>query len=113
MLRRVEGRGDLGTTIARGQLRLEVERQEAFWGGTRVHLTVSEFAVLVALAERPESVHSREMLLRAIHGFDPATSERVIDAHVKEIRRKLRRVDAAADPIETVPSVGYRIRDDR
>lgn len=111
VMRRASPDADAGsTTIRRGPLRVEVERHEAWWDETAVRLTVSEFAILTALASSPERVHSREALLRAIHGFDPATNERTIDAHIKEIRRKFRRAASDADPVETVPMIGYRIR---
>lgn len=97
-------------TIQHGNLQVDPERHQAWWKEIEIRLTPSELTVLVQLVSEPTRVHTRESLLRAIHGFDPATSERVIDTHVKELRRKLRRVDKNAATIETVPGIGYRIQ---
>ena len=74
--------------------------------GVRIELTPSEHQVLEYLARHPRVAVSRARLLDTLE--DSAATDRVVDAHVKSIRRKLRESDGD-DLIETVRGVGYRL----
>ena len=94
-----------------GELELDVARLKASVGDRVVPLTATEFQLLVAMARQPGRVFTRSQLLDAIHGEALEAYERAIDAHVKNIRRKLE-----ADPrhpryLQTVYGVGYRVTD--
>ena len=87
-----------------GGLDIDIERSEVNLEGTRVRLTTREFEVLKMLVEREGRVVARSDLLRGVPA-EGASSLRVVDTHVKAIRRKLGR---ARHCIETVRGVGYR-----
>ena len=90
-----------------GVLTIDEERREVTVRGDPVELTATEFGILSALATRPGRVYSRGELLNRVRGYEFA-SERTVDSHVKNLRRKLE-IDPA-DPviIVTVLGVGYR-----
>ena len=82
---------------------LDVPRMEARFEGRRVDLTKTEFQILSAMARQPGRVFTRSQLLDAVRGVAIESYERAIDAHIKNIRRKI-----GARHIETVFGVGYR-----
>ena len=82
---------------------LDVPRMEARFEGRRVDLTKTEFQILAAMARQPGRVFTRSQLLDAVRGVAIESYERAIDAHIKNIRRKI-----GARHIETVFGVGYR-----
>ena len=75
-----------------------------------VSLTVTEFLILEALAQRPGVVKNRNQLLDVAYNDDVYVDDRTIDSHIKRIRRKFRAVDPDFDAIETLYGVGYRFR---
>ena len=76
-----------------------------------MELTATEFALLAAMARQPGRVFTRSQLLDAIHGVAFEAYERAIDAHVKNIRRKLEPEPHAPRYLLTVHGVGYRLAD--
>jgi two-component system alkaline phosphatase synthesis response regulator PhoP len=94
-----------------GALVLDVPRMRLEVDGRAVELTATEFNLLAAMARQPGRVFTRSQLLDAIHGVAFESYERAIDAHVKNIRRKIE-LDAH-DPryLLTVYGVGYRLAD--
>jgi two-component system OmpR family response regulator len=89
-----------------GRLELDPERHRARFEHHDVPLTATEFALLVALLERPGVVLSRAQLLSRAYSSDLHVTERTLDTHVRRIRAKFRTF--GADPIATVHGVGYR-----
>lgn len=89
-----------------GALELDPERHEARYLGRSVTLTATEFALLLALYERPGVVLSRGQLLDKAYPGDIHVTERTLDTHVRRIRAKFRVV--GGDPIATVHGVGYK-----
>ena len=81
---------------------------KVLWDGKDVTLTVTEFLILEALAQRPGVVKSRNQLLDIAYQDDVYVDDRTIDSHVKRIRRKFRGVDLQFDAIETLYGVGYK-----
>jgi two-component system response regulator ChvI len=98
--------------IERGRLTMDPARHKVKWGGKDVVLTVTEFMILEALAQRPGVVKSRNQLLDIAYQDDVYVDDRTIDSHIKRIRRKFRAVSPEFDAIETLYGVGYRFEDD-
>ena len=94
--------------LERGHLTMDAARHKVFWDGRLVSLTVTEFLILEALAQRPGVVKTRNQLLDIAYSDDVYVDDRTIDSHIKRIRRKFRAVDPAFDSIDTLYGVGYR-----
>jgi two-component system response regulator ChvI len=94
--------------IVRGRLTMDPARHKVLWDGKDVTLTVTEFMILEALAQRPGVVKSRNQLLDVAYQDDVYVDDRTIDSHIKRVRRKFRVVDPDFDAIETLYGVGYR-----
>ncbi|HJU77333.1 MAG TPA: response regulator transcription factor [Sphingomicrobium sp.] len=97
--------------IERGRLVMDPARHKVQWDGKDVTLTVTEFLILEALAQRPGVVKTRNQLLDVAYQEDVYVDDRTIDSHIKRIRRKFRAIDADFDAIETLYGVGYRFDD--
>src|SRR3954470_2863474 len=97
--------------IRRGKLTLDPERHDCLWDGRPVKLTVTEFLLLQALAQRPGFVKSRDNLMDAAYEDQVYVDDRTIDSHIKRMRKKFRQVDPEFDAIETLYGVGYRYRE--
>jgi two-component system response regulator ChvI len=97
--------------LKRGRLTLDSARHDCLWDGKQVRLTVTEFLLLQALAQRPGFVKSRDNLMDAAYDDQVYVDDRTIDSHVKRMRRKFRQVDPEFDAIETLYGVGYRYRE--
>jgi two-component system response regulator ChvI len=94
--------------LERGRLVMDPARHKVRWEGKEVSLTVTEFLILEALAQRPGVVKNRNQLLDVAYNDDVYVDDRTIDSHIKRIRRKFRAVDGSFDAIETLYGVGYR-----
>jgi DNA-binding response OmpR family regulator len=92
--------GDLSIAQSRGTITL---------AGEVVHLTPTEYRLLVALASRPNEVLSRETLGQIVWGYQDLGTGHLIDVHIGRLRLKLRRVSPAAPVVVTVRSRGYTI----
>ena len=97
--------------IKRGKLTLDPARHDCLWDGKPVKLTVTEFLLLQALAQRPGFVKSRDNLMDAAYDDQVYFDDRTIDSHIKRMRKKFREVDPEFDAIETLYGVGYRYRE--
>ncbi len=98
--------------VVRGDLVLDAERHRVIWRSRDVKLTVTEFLILEALAQRPGVVKTRNQLLDAAYGDDGFVDDRTIDSHIKRIRRKFRQADGEFDSIKTLYGAGYRFAAD-
>jgi two-component system response regulator ChvI len=87
---------------------MDPARHKVKWDGRDVVLTVTEFLILEALAQRPGVVKNRNQLLDVAYQEDVYVDDRTIDSHIKRIRRKFRAADPEFDAIETLYGVGYR-----
>ena len=112
VLRRTELAATPAEAIRVGDLELDLPRRRTTVAGHRVELTPTEFEILTTLAREPGRVFTRAQLLDAVHGVAFESYERAIDAHVKNIRRKIE--DDPRDPrrLQTVFGVGYRVADE-
>ncbi len=98
--------------IVRGRLQMDPARHRVEWDGKDVTLTVTEFLILEALAQRPGFVKSRDQLMDTAYQDDVYVDDRTIDSHVKRLRRKFRQVDSEFKAIETLYGVGYRFAEE-
>jgi two-component system, OmpR family, response regulator ChvI len=103
--------GQASRTLERGQLVLDQERHTCTWDGKPVTLTVTEFLILLSLAQRPGVVKSRDALMDAAYDEQVYVDDRTIDSHIKRLRKKFKVVDDDFDMIETLYGVGYRFRE--
>jgi two-component system response regulator ChvI len=97
--------------IQRGKLTMDPNRHSCLWEGRPVRLTVTEFLILQALANRPGFVKSRDNLMDAAYDDQVYVDDRTIDSHIKRVRKKFRDVDDSFDGIETLYGVGYRYKE--
>ena len=107
-----ESEGPEAVEIVRGRLRMDPARHRVRWGGREVTLTVTEFMILEALAQRPGVVKSRNQLMDVAYQDDIYVDDRTIDSHIKRMRRKFREVDGDFKAIETLYGVGYRFAEE-
>lgn len=81
----------------------------ASWRGQPLDLTPNEFRLLRTLAAQPGRVYSRAQLLEQLHDDGRAVTDRAVDSHVKNLRRKLEQAGCGADCIRAIYGVGYRL----
>jgi DNA-binding response OmpR family regulator len=92
-----------------GRVTIDEERHEVRLYDSPVNLSPTDWGVLLELARVPGRVYSRYELINVVRGYEWDGYERVIDSHVKNLRRKLGDDPARPSLIETVLGVGYRL----
>jgi two-component system, OmpR family, response regulator ChvI len=97
--------------LERGLLKMDPERHTCTWKGENVTLTVTEFLILQALAQRPGVVKTRDSLMDAAYDDQVYVDDRTIDSHIKRLRKKFKVVDDEFEMIETLYGVGYRFKE--
>jgi two-component system response regulator ChvI len=102
---------DSAKILERGQLRMDPERHTCTWKSDPVVLTVTEFLILKALAQRPSVVKSRNALMDSAYDDQVYVDDRTIDSHIKRLRKKFKAVDDDFEMIETLYGVGYRFKE--
>ncbi|NVO28752.1 response regulator transcription factor [Donghicola sp. C2-DW-16] len=107
-----EGEIEESKVMARGQLTMDPLRHAVTWKGLDVSLTVTEFLLLQALAQRPGFVKSRDQLMDVAYDDQVYVDDRTIDSHIKRLRKKMRMVDSDFSAIETLYGVGYRYNEE-
>jgi len=108
VLRRVEMAEPGAQIIRAAGLALDVPRMQARLDGQEIELTSTEFQLLSVLAAQPGRVFTRAQLLEAVHGVAFESYERAIDAHIKNIRRKIEPNPRQPRYILMVYGVGYK-----
>jgi two-component system response regulator ChvI len=103
---------ELAEIIHRGRLAMDPARHRVTWGGEDVTLTVTEFMILEALAQRPGIVKTRNQLMDAAYQDDVYVDDRTIDSHIKRLRRKFREVAPDFNAIDTLYGAGYRFTEE-
>jgi two-component system alkaline phosphatase synthesis response regulator PhoP len=115
VLRRADPGGSAGNhaggVFRRGDLVIDSDKMTVMRGGTVIDLTPTEFQLASALARRPGRIFTRAQLLDAVRGTEVESFERAIDAHVKNIRRKLEPDSRRPRYILTVYGLGYKFAD--
>ncbi|WP_027257307.1 MULTISPECIES: response regulator transcription factor [Leisingera] len=98
--------------MERGNLRMDPLRHAVSWKGRDVSLTVTEFLLLQALAQRPGFVKSRDQLMDVAYDDQVYVDDRTIDSHIKRLRKKMRTADSDFAAIETLYGIGYRYNEE-
>jgi DNA-binding response OmpR family regulator len=107
VLRRSQGTMMTSGPLTVGRLTVDASAVEANCSGEPLDLTLAEVKVLAALARTPGAVRNRSELLAILGSLEKGTDERSVDAHVKNLRRKL---GPCGEQLETVRGAGYRLR---
>ena len=108
VVRRTEARAEDAGLIRVADLTIDKPRMSVTINGQPVELTATEFELLTTLAGEPGRVFTRGQLLAALHGVAFESYERAIDAHIKNVRRKIEPTPGSPRYIQTVYGVGYR-----
>lgn len=108
VLRRSKPKGESMERVKIGDLLLDHAKHEVAVKGEVLALTATEFKLLAILMERRGRVQSRDRLLNDVWGYESIIDTRTVDTHVRRLREKL---GIAADYVETVRGVGYRIKE--
>jgi DNA-binding response OmpR family regulator len=94
-----------------GGLRVDSARHEISVDGMSVECTPGEFRILAAMAAEPDRVFSRQRLLEELHGFDRYISDRTVDVHIMNLRKKIEPAPRKPSRLLTVFGVGYKLTD--
>lgn len=97
--------------VLRGHLELDDARHLCTWKGDPVNLTVTEYLLVKALAQRPGHVKNRDQLIDMAYGENIYVDDRTIDSHIKRVRKKFKQVDTDFNHIETLYGIGYRYKE--
>ena len=108
ILRRCKPQRDLQALDAQSPLIVDEGRFQASWRDKLLDLTPAEFRLLKTLSQEPGKVFSREQLLNHLYDDYRVVTDRTIDSHIKNLRRKLEALDAEQSFIRAVYGVGYR-----
>ena len=107
-----DGEIDESKIMVRGQLTMDPLRHAVTWKGRDVALTVTEFLLLQALAQRPGFVKSRDQLMDVAYDDQVYVDDRTIDSHIKRLRKKMRMTDDDFGAIETLYGIGYKYNEE-
>jgi two-component system alkaline phosphatase synthesis response regulator PhoP len=110
VLRRAQG-GSATDVVRIADLAIDLPRLRVTRGNTPIELTTTEFQLLSTMARHPGRVFTRAQLLDAVRGTEVEAFERAIDAHIKNIRRKIERDSRKPRYLLTVYGVGYKCAD--
>jgi two-component system response regulator BaeR len=104
--------GPMAAGEAASPLQIDEAAWSARWAGQPLDLTPIEFRLLRTLAQRPGRVFARAQLLELLHDDGRSVTERAVDSHVKNLRRKLEQAGAGSERIRAIYGVGYRYEED-
>ena len=93
-----------------GNLRLDPGNCEVTYDGQLLRLTAKEYSLLELFLRNNQRIFSQSALLDHLWSFDEPPTENAVRAHIKSLRQKLKKAGAAADLIETVYGLGYRLK---
>jgi DNA-binding response OmpR family regulator len=112
VLRRVQGGVRAPGIIVAGDLEIDVNGHRLTRAGEIIQLSRTEFNLLAHMAQHPGQTFTRAQLLNRLHGYSDAGYSRSIDAHIKNLRRKLEPDPSEPRYVLTVFGVGYKFNDD-
>ncbi len=111
VLRRADATLGGGEVVRAGPLTVDIPKRRVSVDGSDVSLTASEFDILLMLARQPGRIYTRAQLLDAVRGVSFESYERAVDAHIKNIRRKIESDPKHPELVLTVYGVGYKFTD--
>ncbi len=111
VLRRADATLGGGELVRAGPITIDIPKMRVTIGEDEVELTATEFQLLLTLARHPGRIYTRAQLLDALHGVSFESYERSVDAHVKNIRRKIEPDPRRPKMVLTVYGVGYKFAD--
>lgn len=111
VLRRAEATIGGGEVVKAGDVTIDIPKRRVTVRGDEVELTATEFDLLLTMARHPGRIYTRAQLLDGVHGVSFESYERSVDAHIKNIRRKLEADPRNPELVLTVYGVGYRFAD--
>lgn len=111
VLRRTQGDVQTPGLIHSGELEIDLNGHRATLGSEVLHLTRIEFSLLATLAQHPGQTFSRAQLIDRLHGVAEGGFDRSIDAHIKNLRRKIESDPADPRYVLTVYGIGYQFTD--
>ena len=111
VLRRADATLGGGEVIRAGSVTIDIPKMRVTVGDDDVDLTATEFQLLLTLARHPGRIYTRAQLLDALHGVSFESYERSVDAHIKNIRRKIESDPRRPQLVLTVYAVGYKFAD--
>lgn len=112
VLRRVGGNVQQSGIIRAGDLEIDIDGYRVILNGDTLDLTRSEFGLLAILAQHPGQTFSREQLLDRLHGVSFDGFARSIDAHIKNLRRKIEPDPSEPRYVLTIYGIGYKFTDE-
>ena len=98
------------TRVELGHLSLDKQSMLCKWKDNSIELTSTEFSILITLMGRPGTIRTRDDLINEAFNETLGKEDRVIDSHIKRIRKKFISVDPQFDLIKTIYGVGYKIQ---
>ncbi len=111
VLRRADATLGGGEVVRAGPITIDIPKMRVTVGAQEVELTSTEFELLLTLARHPGRIYTRAQLLDALHGISFESYERSVDAHIKNIRRKIEPEPRRPQLVLTVHGVGYKFAD--
>jgi two-component system alkaline phosphatase synthesis response regulator PhoP len=111
VLRRADATLGGGEIVRAGSLTIDIPKMRVAVDGSEIELTSSEFDILLTLARQPGRIYTRAQLLDIVHGVSFESYERSVDAHIKNIRRKIEPDPKHPTLVLTVYGVGYKFAD--
>lgn len=112
VLRRTRVREPAAVPGTASPLQIDKDKRQVVYAGTQLNLSKFEYEILLVFAARPGQVFSREQLMNRVWEEPSQSLERTVDAHIKNLRAKLRSVRPDVDPIVTHRGSGYSLRED-
>ena len=111
VLRRADATLGGGEVVRAGPLEMDLPKRRVTVEGREIELTSTEFDLLLVLARQPGRIYTRAQLLDAVHGVSFESYERSVDAHIKNLRRKIETDPQRPRLVLTVYGVGYKFTD--
>ncbi|NOK61660.1 MAG: response regulator transcription factor [Chloroflexi bacterium AL-W] len=108
VLRRSEGEPQTGVLLHSGDLIIDMQRRSIKLGNTPIELTATEFDLLAILAREPGRPFTRTQLLELAYDVSYAGFDRTVDAHIKNLRRKIEPDPRKPKYVQTIYGVGYK-----
>jgi DNA-binding response OmpR family regulator len=112
LFRRVGGSNDNVLSINEGKLTIDSDKRVVKLNGQEISLTPNEFDILYVLVSNKGKVFAREAIIERVFGIDFDGSDRIIDVHIKNLRKKIEEDSRSPIYIITVTKIGYKFGDE-